>query len=115
MKKKKKKPKTLNQYLSELMREPPDKTTVKALLSLRNFSDRSAVYLAKDTDRSSSLSKTSTFLLPFSVELSVPAIAAGSFQVDLVDFTGVMARFLDLNENTGWFLAVNNGRMGGRK
>ena len=97
------------------MREPPDKTTVKALLSLRNFSDRSAVYLAKDTDRSSSLSKISTFLFPLSVELSVPAIAAGGFQVDLVEFTGVMARFLDLNENREWFLAGNKGRMRGRK
>lgn len=44
------------------MRDPPDKTTVKDPLSLVNFSERSAVYLAKLTAKSSLVSKTSTFL-----------------------------------------------------
>lgn len=47
------------------MREPPDKTTVKEPFSLPNLADRSAVYLAKDTARSSSESKTCTFLFLF--------------------------------------------------
>lgn len=95
------------------MREPPDKTTVKAPRSLTNFSDRSAVYFAKDTDRSSLSSKTRSFPLPFSDEIAVSAIAAGDFQVDLVEFRGARARFLDLNESGG-FLAGSNGRMRGR-
>lgn len=47
------------------MSEPPDKTTVKEPFSLPNLADRSAVYLAKDTARSSSESKTCTFLFLF--------------------------------------------------
>lgn len=43
------------------MRDPPDKTTVKDPLSLVNFSERSAVYLANLAAKSSLESKTSTF------------------------------------------------------
>ena len=44
------------------MRDPPETTTVKAPLSAANFSERSAVYLASDTARSSSASKMSRSL-----------------------------------------------------
>jgi hypothetical protein len=43
------------------MRDPPDKTMVKAPLPLQNLSDRWAMYLARDTATSSSVSNTCTF------------------------------------------------------
>ena len=52
-------------YLRELMRDPPDKTTEKAPLSLQNLSDSCAVYLARATARSSADSNTSFFTSPF--------------------------------------------------
>ena len=60
--KKKKKPYCC--YLRELMRDPPDKTTEKAPLSLQNLSDSCAVYLARATARSSADSNTSFFISP---------------------------------------------------
>lgn len=48
-------------YLSDLMREPPETTTVKEPFCLMNFSDKSAVYLARETDKASSESNISTF------------------------------------------------------
>jgi len=45
-----------------LIKEPPDKQTVKAPLSEVNLLDRSATYVARETARSS-LSKTSTATL----------------------------------------------------
>uniref|UniRef100_A0A7C8YLX5 Uncharacterized protein n=1 Tax=Opuntia streptacantha TaxID=393608 RepID=A0A7C8YLX5_OPUST len=47
------------------MRDPPERTTVNAPLSFTNLSDKSATYLAKETDSSSSESKTSNFPEPF--------------------------------------------------
>lgn len=45
------------------MRDPPESTAVKAPLSAANFSDSSAVYFARETARSSSESKTSSFFV----------------------------------------------------
>ena len=60
------------------MRDPPDKTTVKAPRSLANFSDKSAVYLAREVARSSSASKTSTaffFSLSLDTDVVIEALA----------------------------------------
>ena len=62
-------------YLRELMREPPDKTTEKAPLSLPNLSESWAVYLARDTARSSSDSNTSFFTSPFSAFAAIETLA----------------------------------------
>jgi hypothetical protein len=43
------------------MRDPPESTAVKAPLSAANFCESSAVYFARETARSSSASKTSSF------------------------------------------------------
>lgn len=45
------------------MRDPPESTAVKAPLSAANFPDSSAVYFARETARSSSESKMSSFFL----------------------------------------------------
>lgn len=78
------------------MREPPDKTTVKQPLSLQKFSDRSAVYLARDTARTSSESKTSTaFFFPAVV---IPAIDdAFVMQSNLLDSVPITAEDPGLN------------------
>jgi hypothetical protein len=43
------------------MRDPPERTAVKAPLSAANFSESSAVYLARETASSSSASKMRSF------------------------------------------------------
>lgn len=55
------------------MREPPETTTVKEPLSLVNLSDRSAVYLASATARSSSESNTFTFF-PWLFSFAISAV-----------------------------------------
>jgi len=61
-----------DKYLRDLMREPPDTTTVKNPLSLANLSDKSAVYFARDTTSSSSVSNTSTTFLFFWSTVVIP-------------------------------------------
>jgi len=61
-----------DKYLRDLMREPPDTTTVKDPLSLANLSDKSAVYFARDTASSSSVSNTSTTFLFFWSTVVIP-------------------------------------------
>lgn len=62
------------------MRDPPESTAVKAPLSAANFSDSSAVYFARETARSSSESKMSSFFLDPASEAapSVAMAAAGT-------------------------------------
>jgi hypothetical protein len=62
------------------MRDPPERTTVKAPLSLVNLSDSPAVYLASDTARSSSVSNTVNCLLPV-----VAAIFTGRLRWDPIE------------------------------
>jgi hypothetical protein len=92
-------------YLRDLMRDPPDKTTLKAPLSFENLSDRSAVYFARDTARSSSVSNTSTFFLSPPVSAVVVAIDA---------FTPQQPNFLFSNKDTPFSLKALRWPIGGR-
>lgn len=60
-------------YLSDLIKDPPDTTTVKEPFCLTNFSDKSAVYFARDTDRASSESNTCTFFFSVAMFADVDA------------------------------------------
>ncbi|KAK8513182.1 hypothetical protein V6N12_037673 [Hibiscus sabdariffa] len=59
--------------IRSLIREPPDKPTVKRRFSLENLSAISAVYLARGTNRSSLESKIFACCFPFSVAVAVDA------------------------------------------
>lgn len=76
------------------MREPPDKTTVKATLSFENLSDSSAVYFANCTASNSSESNTSTFFWPAIPDVDFNADAEIGLlrlvRMDLIEWGGTL-------------------------
>lgn len=79
--------KTQVNYLRDLTREPPERTTVKASLSREILLDKSAAYSASDTARSSSVSNTLTFPLLFGVTISaMDAFVAPRLKLEETEF-----------------------------
>lgn len=84
------------------MRDPPEMTKVKAPLSWANFSDSSAVYFAKETASSSSLSNTRSSFFPVAVATSMEVASEAMVEIGLrPDRTGfgAAAKAILLAEN----------------
>lgn len=84
------------------MRDPPERTTVKAPFSLVNLSESLAVYLARDTARSSSASNTVNCLLPIAA-----AIVTGCLRWDPIEIERGLFDNRGLEPGTG---RAKNGR-----